>query len=120
MPSYQSWGRLPKATPSAVQRLDWRSELDDLDLGPSSGLPYGLGRSYGDSCLNDGGLLIDTSQLARLIHFDSERGSCAPNMKPRIQRRLANPRPTFEDSENRAEQSQARSSPPTHPACRSR
>jgi FAD/FMN-containing dehydrogenase len=74
MPSYQSWGRLPKATPSAVQRPYWCSELDDLDLGPSSGLPYGLGRSYGDSCLNDGGVLIDTSQLSRLIHFDSERG----------------------------------------------
>ena len=74
MPSYQSWGRLPKATPSAVQRLYWRSELDDLDLGSSSGLPYGLGRSYGDSCLNDGGVLIDTSQLSRLIQFDPERG----------------------------------------------
>jgi FAD/FMN-containing dehydrogenase len=48
--------------------------LDDLDLGPSPGLPYGLGRSYGDSCLNDGGVLIDTSQLSRLIQFDSERG----------------------------------------------
>jgi FAD/FMN-containing dehydrogenase len=74
MPSYQSWGRLPKATPAAVRRVYWRSELANLDLGSPSALPYGLGRSYGDSCLNDGGLLIDTSQLARLIHFDSERG----------------------------------------------
>ncbi len=74
MPNYQSWGRLPQATPSAVHRLYWRSELADLDLGGSPTLPYGLGRSYGDSCLNDGGVLIDTSQLARLIHFDSERG----------------------------------------------
>jgi FAD/FMN-containing dehydrogenase len=74
MPSYQSWGRLPKATPSAVERLYWRSELEDLDLGPSPALPYGLGRSYGDSCLNEGGVLIDTSQLSRLIHFDAELG----------------------------------------------
>ena len=74
MSRYQSWGRLPKATPSAVRRLSWRSELTDLDLGPPHALPYGLGRSYGDSCLNDGGVLVDTSQLARLIHFDSERG----------------------------------------------
>ena len=74
MPSYQSWGRLPKATPSAVHRPYWRRELADLDLGGSPALPYGLGRSYGDSCLNDGGVLIDTSQLARLIHFDSESG----------------------------------------------
>jgi FAD/FMN-containing dehydrogenase len=74
MPSYQSWGRLPKATPAAVLRPNWRSELADLDLGTSPGLPYGLGRSYGDSCLNDGGALIDTSRLSRLIFFDSERG----------------------------------------------
>jgi len=74
MPSYQSWGRLPKATPSAVHRLDWRSELAELDLGPAPALPYGLGRSYGDSCLNDGGVLIDTSGISRLIHFDFARG----------------------------------------------
>jgi len=74
MPSYQSWGRTPNATHSAVHRPYWRRELADLDLGPPPALPYGLGRSYGDSCLNDGGVLIDTSQLARLIHFDSERG----------------------------------------------
>jgi FAD/FMN-containing dehydrogenase len=74
MSNYQSWGRLPKATPSAVQHPYWRSELADLDLGQAPALPYGLGRSYGDSCLNDGGMLIDTSQLSRLIHFDSECG----------------------------------------------
>jgi FAD/FMN-containing dehydrogenase len=89
MPSYQSWGRLPKATPSAVRRLDWRSELDDLDLGSSSGLPYGLGRSYGDSCLNDGGVLIDTSQISRLIHFDSERGVVRAEAGLSLERLLA-------------------------------
>jgi FAD/FMN-containing dehydrogenase len=57
-----------------VLRLHWRSELDDLDLGDSPALPYGLGRSYGDSCVNDGGVLIDTSHLSRLMLFDSERG----------------------------------------------
>jgi FAD/FMN-containing dehydrogenase len=74
MSSYESWGRLPKATPAAVQRVCWRNQLADLELGPLPALPYGLGRSYGDSCLNDGGTLIDTSRLSRLIHFDAERG----------------------------------------------
>jgi len=74
MPTYQSWGRIPRATPAAIRRPYWRSELAELDLGSSSALPYGLGRSYGDSCLNDGGQLIDTSGLSRLIGFDSERG----------------------------------------------
>lgn len=37
-------------------------------------LAYGLGRSYGDSCLNPGGMLIDTSGMDRLISFDRETG----------------------------------------------
>jgi len=75
MPGYQSWGRIPQATPpAAIRRLHWRSELGELDFGALAALPYGLGRSYGDSCLNAGGLLIDTRGLARLIQFDAERG----------------------------------------------
>src|SRR6202012_329839 len=31
-------------------------------------------RSYGDSCLNDGGALLHTSGLDRFIDFDSETG----------------------------------------------
>nr|ART39159.1 H147 [uncultured bacterium] len=38
-------------------------------------LPYGLGRSYGDSCLNDGGILLDTSTLRRFISFDELTGT---------------------------------------------
>ena len=37
-------------------------------------LPYGLGRSYGDSCLNDGNGLLDTHLLDRFIAFDPESG----------------------------------------------
>jgi len=37
-------------------------------------LPFGNGRSYGDSCLNDGGVLLDARGLDRLIAFDAERG----------------------------------------------
>lgn len=33
-------------------------------------LGYGQGRSYGDSCLNDGGLLLDTGSLDHFIAFD--------------------------------------------------
>ncbi|MCH7644406.1 MAG: FAD-binding oxidoreductase [Myxococcales bacterium] len=89
MPSYQSWGRLPKATPAAVRRIYWRSELVDLDLGTPPVLPFGLGRSYGDSCLNDGGVLIDTSHLSRLIHFDSERGIVRAEAGISLERLLA-------------------------------
>jgi hypothetical protein len=74
MTKYESWGRLPKTTPASVRPLHWRSELADLELGPAPVLAYGLGRSYGDSCLNDGGTVIATSQLGRLIHFDTHNG----------------------------------------------
>ena len=40
----------------------------------SSVLAYGRGRSYGDSCLNPGGLLLDTSAMDCLIAFDREAG----------------------------------------------
>jgi FAD/FMN-containing dehydrogenase len=37
-------------------------------------LPVGLGRSYGDVCLLDGGTLLNSSGLSRLIAFNSETG----------------------------------------------
>ncbi len=41
---------------------------------PGSLLPYGLGRSYGDSCLNDGRTLIDCRRLNRILGFDESTG----------------------------------------------
>ena len=41
---------------------------------PGPLLGYGLGRSYGDSCLNDQGVLIDTRRLDRFIRFDEAKG----------------------------------------------
>jgi FAD/FMN-containing dehydrogenase len=37
-------------------------------------LPFGYGRSYGDSCLNEDGTLIDTTGLSQFISFDEETG----------------------------------------------
>lgn len=37
-------------------------------------LPHGLGRSYGDSCLNPGGTLLATRGLDRWIRFDRDTG----------------------------------------------
>jgi FAD/FMN-containing dehydrogenase len=37
-------------------------------------LPYGNGRSYGDSCLNDGGSVLRTRGLDRYIAFDTGSG----------------------------------------------
>jgi FAD/FMN-containing dehydrogenase len=46
------------------------SKLPKID----SMLPYGLGRSYGDSCLNEGGTLVYTNRLNHFIDFDREAG----------------------------------------------
>ena len=71
MHSLESWGRYPKLEQSG-RPVSWRHEaLPELE---GSMLPHGLGRSYGDSCLNQGGNLLVTTGLDRLIDFDEERG----------------------------------------------
>jgi FAD/FMN-containing dehydrogenase len=70
----QSWGRYPTVEHTQVETVYWRSELPDIALHEKSVLPYGYGRSYGDSCLNEGGISIDVSHLRRFISFDEEHG----------------------------------------------
>ncbi len=73
MTRYESWGRFPKATHDVV-RMNWR----DTALPPDSGksmLPFGNGRSYGDCCLNDHGILVDTRGLDRFMAFDARTGT---------------------------------------------
>lgn len=71
---YQSWGRYPNAEHHAVKHIYWRSDLPDLCKLDPPLLPFGYGRSYGDSCLNNGGILLDITELRRIISFDAERG----------------------------------------------
>jgi len=71
---YQSWGRYPRAIQEAV-RVRWRHADLPLEGFPDrTFLPYGNGRSYGDSCLNDGGVLLDMRGLDRFIRFDAASG----------------------------------------------
>ncbi len=70
----QSWGRYPNVEPEQVVPLFWRNELPQLSNFATSVLPYGYGRSYGDSCLNEGGVSLDASYLRRFISFDEEQG----------------------------------------------
>lgn len=37
-------------------------------------LPRGMGRSYGDSCLNEGGYLLSTRFLNKFVHFNPKTG----------------------------------------------
>jgi FAD/FMN-containing dehydrogenase len=72
MTRYESWGRFPKATHDVV-RINWRDEALPPGQGKSL-LPFGNGRSYGDCCLNDDGILVDTRGLDRFMAFDAATG----------------------------------------------
>jgi FAD/FMN-containing dehydrogenase len=67
-----SWGRYPPATPAAVQRLTDR--MAPLPRADRPILVYGNGRSYGDACLNDGGLVLLGRGLDHFIAFDPATG----------------------------------------------
>lgn len=68
----QSWGRFPRVK-QGVHELRWVSE-NPFPGTELSLLPYGQGRSYGDSCLNEGGVVLATCELNRFIAFDAARG----------------------------------------------
>jgi FAD/FMN-containing dehydrogenase len=57
-----------------MEKIFWRGELPDFDRFKKSVLPYGCGKSYGDSCLNKGGTLLDTRGMNHFISFDGETG----------------------------------------------
>jgi FAD/FMN-containing dehydrogenase len=69
-----SWGRYPKVRNSQVEPIYWRNEIPVISALDESVLPFAYGRSYGDSCLNGGGVALDVSHLRRFISFDEETG----------------------------------------------
>jgi hypothetical protein len=76
--AYLSWGRYHRfrhraflpVTAEAASAAVARAEARPL-------LPFGRGRSYGDSCLNAGGTLVDTRRLDHFITFDRDQGLLA-------------------------------------------
>lgn len=65
-----SWGRLQKSACQVVSQQD-RTLLTNASMKGKL-LPYGLGRSYGDSCTNTEGVLVEP--FGRFISFDREEG----------------------------------------------
>lgn len=68
----QSWGRYPAV---AQRLLPLNDRLAALPALEGTALPYGNGRSYGDSCLNPGGTLLLSRALDRFIEFDPATGA---------------------------------------------
>lgn len=71
-----SWGRYPKVAHHYVHKPAWNDQVPEIlrAAAPGSLLPLGLGRSYGDSCLNAGRELIDCRRLNRILGFDEATG----------------------------------------------
>lgn len=73
----RSWGRYPYF-PQQAQRVNWRDELAPalaaLSDQNTTALPYGNGRSYGDSCLAASDRLLQIRGLNRFIAADWQRG----------------------------------------------
>ena len=78
MKKYQSWGRYPKVDKDKQDIYHVYSdsfsfpklETEDTPLF----LAYAQGRSYGDVCLNEDGILLDTQHLDHFINYDKENG----------------------------------------------
>jgi hypothetical protein len=68
-----SWGNVIRVSHVLY---DLHSRYDRFPVMPAAAtvLPFGNGRSYGDSCLNVGGALLQTRSLDRFIAFDRDTG----------------------------------------------
>ncbi len=69
-----SWGRLG-SWPHEVRALGARTLARLPPPAAGGGLAYGMGRSYGDVCLNPGGTLWTTRGLDKFIAFDAATGA---------------------------------------------
>jgi FAD/FMN-containing dehydrogenase len=67
-----SWGRYPTAQHRLIP-ITWTIDAFP-DVDGDKVLAFGMGRSYGDSCLNDGGTLLLTRGIDRLLQFDQRNG----------------------------------------------
>ncbi len=72
MGTFDSWGRVVSATRHAITPDDYDNHIGTH--GAQAFLPFGQGRSYGDSCHNDAGSLIEMRRRARIAAFDPGTG----------------------------------------------
>jgi FAD/FMN-containing dehydrogenase len=75
MVAVSSWGRLSAHEHKVVALSDPQRVSACLALPTEqTGLAFGMGRSYGDVCLNPGGTLWSTNGLANYLGFDETSG----------------------------------------------
>jgi FAD/FMN-containing dehydrogenase len=93
MVEVSSWGRLG-SWEHEVRTLSDRRQVVYQLKSSRSGIAYGMGRSYGDVCLNPEGVLWKTTGLDRFISFDENTGwlVCEAGVLLRDIQRLVIPR----------------------------
>ena len=64
---FQSWGRVQRQTGKLLPLMD----SVGIEVPDSCFLPVGLGRSYGDGCLNRDGDLLPTTGCDKIIHAEA-------------------------------------------------
>lgn len=74
MRRFQSWGRVQRTWHGTLGLTHRHQTLPLPAAADMSVLPFGNGRSYGDSNLNPGGMLLLGRQLDRFIAFDPASG----------------------------------------------
>ncbi len=71
---FQSWGRVIREPHEVLPVTSRHLPLNLPADASTTMLPFGNGRSYGDSNLNPGGALLQGRQLDRFISFDAATG----------------------------------------------
>ncbi len=69
----RSWGRTPQVHHADVRSMTWTDQTPDFRSIEGSVLPVGYRRSYGDSCLNENGTLIDCTAMHRILNVDEQQ-----------------------------------------------
>ena len=94
MKAVSSWGRLSAEPHHVFSARDLPALQQALRHSSNPGLAHGMGRSYGDACLNPGGTLWLTGGLDHFIAFNEDNGRlvCEASVLLRDIQRLAVPR----------------------------
>ncbi|CCV07574.1 FAD linked oxidase domain protein [Mesorhizobium metallidurans STM 2683] len=71
---FQSFGLATPPAPNVISAGDGIALLKQRKAKKGALLAYGNGRSYGDSCQNEAGTLVDMRPLARIRAFNAETG----------------------------------------------
>ena len=67
----KSWNNFPKVKNQEIVSLDEDFTFNDFQ---KNYLAYGNGRSYGDVCLNEGGISVDTKKYSKILKFNEVDG----------------------------------------------